>query len=63
MWDAAKSNTVSAVGPKARLAREFADRAAVFAKIGLILRHWERLAAANPASSHWPARRGERAPV
>jgi hypothetical protein len=43
------------LGPKARLAREFADLAVVFDKIGLILRHWQRLAAANPAPSYRPA--------
>lgn len=44
-----------ALGPKARLAREFGDLAVVFEKIGLILRHWERLVAANPAPSYRPA--------
>lgn len=43
------------LGAKARLTREFADLALVFEKIGLILRHWERLAAANPAPSYRPA--------
>lgn len=45
-----------ALGPKARLAREFADLALVFEKIGLILRHWETLVAANPAPAYRPAR-------
>jgi hypothetical protein len=35
----------------ARLAREYADLVLVFAKIGLILRHWHILTAANPAPS------------
>jgi hypothetical protein len=43
-----------ALRPKARLAREFADLAVVFEKIGLILRHWERLVAANPAPTYRP---------
>lgn len=43
------------LGPKARLAREFADLAVVFEKIGLILRHWETLVAANPAPAYRPA--------
>jgi len=43
------------LGPKARLEREFADVATVFAKIGLILRHWEVLCAINPAPSYRPA--------
>lgn len=45
-----------ALGPKARLGREFADLALVFEKIGLILRHWERLVAANPAPAYRPVR-------
>jgi hypothetical protein len=45
-----------ALGPKARLAREFEDLALVFEKIGLILRHWEQLVAANPAPAYRPAR-------
>ncbi len=52
-----------ALGPKARLAREFADLATVFEKIGLILRHWEMLAAANPAPAYRPARTREKASV
>lgn len=51
------------LGPKARLAREFADLAAVFEKIGLVLRHWERLVAANPAPSYRPARVRDKALV
>jgi hypothetical protein len=39
----------------ARLTRELADLATVFDKIGLILRHWEMLAAANPAPCFRPA--------
>ena len=42
------------LGPKARLAREFADLALVFDKISLILRHWQHLTAANPAASYRP---------
>ncbi len=49
-----------ALGPKARLAREFADLATVFEKIGLILRHWERLVAANPASAYRPVQAKDR---
>jgi hypothetical protein len=45
-----------ALGPKARLAREFADLTLVFEKIGLLLRHWETLVAANPAPAYRPAR-------
>ena len=43
------------LGPKARLAREFADLALVFEKISLILRHWQQLTAANPAPTYRPA--------
>ncbi len=43
-----------ALAPSARLRREFADVGVVFAKIGLILAHWERLAAANPSPCYRP---------
>ncbi len=45
-----------ALAPSARLAREFADVGVVFAKIGLILAHWQRLAEANPSPSYRPRR-------
>jgi hypothetical protein len=43
------------LGPKARLAREFADLALVFDKITLILHHWHTLTAANPTPTYRPA--------
>ncbi len=42
------------LGPKARLAREFADLTLVFDKISLILRHWQTLSAANPSPAYRP---------
>lgn len=42
------------LGPQARLAREFADLALVFEKIGLILEHWEELVAADPVPRYRP---------
>lgn len=51
------------LGPKARLAREFADLALVFDKIGLILRHWQVLAAANPMPTYRPVNARPRALV
>ncbi len=42
--------------PKARLDREFSDLGTVFQKIGLILRYWDKLSAANPAPAYRPAR-------
>ncbi|HUM08682.1 MAG TPA: hypothetical protein VLT37_07390 [Acidocella sp.] len=41
---------------QARLAREFLDLNTVFLKIDLILRNWDKLAAANPAPTYRPAR-------
>ncbi|MBU6419228.1 MAG: hypothetical protein KGQ79_05800 [Proteobacteria bacterium] len=38
-----------ALGPRARLEREFTDVGVVFAKIGLILANWEALCAADPS--------------
>jgi hypothetical protein len=52
-----------ALGPKARLAREFGDLALVFEKIGLILRHWDTLVAANPAPAYRPAQARDKAAV
>ncbi len=52
-----------ALGPKARLAREFADLRLVFAKIALILQHWQRLAAANPAPTYRPAPARDKVPI
>lgn len=49
----------SALAPEARLAREFADVGVVFAKIGLILRHWQLLAKHDPSPSYRP--RGRKA--
>ena len=43
-----------ALAPSARLRREFADVGVVFAKIGLILAHWEKLAAADPSPCYRP---------
>ena len=45
-----------ALGPKARLEREFADVGVVFAKIGLILANWALLSAVNPSPSYRPRR-------
>ncbi len=42
--------------PKARIARECFDLNTVFLKIDLILRHWQRLNAANPMPTYRPAR-------
>jgi hypothetical protein len=41
--------------PAARLAREFADVVTVFEKIGLVLRNWTMLWAANPSPRYRPA--------
>ncbi|MCB5945264.1 hypothetical protein [Acidocella sp. KAb 2-4] len=41
---------------QARLAREFLDLNTVFLKIDLILRNWDKLAAANPIPSYRPAK-------
>ncbi len=43
-----------ALGDAARLTQEFSDLTTVFAKIGLILRHWHLLWAANPEPSYRP---------
>lgn len=40
--------------PQARLAREFADVGVVFAKIGLILAHWDILTKADPSPCYKP---------
>jgi len=42
--------------PAARLAREYADVLTVFAKIGLLLRNWDMLWAANPSPRYRPVR-------
>ncbi|MFT8777680.1 MAG: hypothetical protein ABF893_13655, partial [Gluconacetobacter liquefaciens] len=40
--------------PDLRMDREIADAQRVLAKIGLILRYWERLAAADPVQTYAP---------
>ncbi|WP_298223487.1 hypothetical protein [Acidocella sp.] len=44
------------LGPRARLAREFADVGVVFAKIGLILENWTLLSEADPSPRYRPRR-------
>ncbi|WP_264800503.1 hypothetical protein [Acetobacter nitrogenifigens] len=45
------------LGVDRRMAREIADARTVIAKIGLIRRHWSRIAAANPSPGYAPAQR------